>query len=271
MVWDYRSKPWSEIDLSGRHVDATVVFKGEGVPVPLLPSPKVCYWPDKLERMPGIEKVLAEYDKVFTPVFPCPLGMTWMPSGYDYQVHRNLGLIRDLGSIYVGTYNSAYKHEIVEELSPDVLRGNNWDASHNVQAIYGSELVQLLNRGKVLIDIHQSPDTGVNRKLFEMIPCGLTLVDEVPGIKEILGDDLAKMVCYNKTNGLEKVRFYSRMYDTDYPQWESIWLREQLAIERYEYTSLAKRLLIKIQELKEFDNEKDRSPLSPLPWSQASS
>lgn len=243
-TWDYRAYP--EVKKSPIKYDLTIVFKGETLVPSMFSGKKVCYWPDKLDRTPGIENILKGYDKVFCPMRPTPKGMIWLPTGFDPDTHKDLKMIRGIDSVYIGTNNSEYKFSMVRDIKPTEIYGNNWQWYPELQVklpVYDKALAVVCNRAKVIVDIHQAPDTGVNRKFFEMVACGLTIVDNVPGIQEILGTT-AGYVTYL---GAEDARSLIRSFVKD-PIWrEEVWRQEKQAILGHSYEEAAKKLLAEVR------------------------
>ena len=204
-----------------------------------LPRPTVNYYPDALERTPGIEDILRLYDGVFTSVRPTPDWMEWLPTGWDPSIHVDKGYrVRDWDTIYVGTRNSDYKERMIQGINPQALYGNGWDNS--IPPKYLHDLVDVLNRGKVLIDVHQSPHVGVNRKLFEMISCGLTIVDRVPGVMEILGEVFGLLVTY--TN-VDEARSLVDYFLRNPEEREKVWKKEKEKIQPYTYVNAASKVI----------------------------
>ena len=241
-VWDYRLDP--KPPPMCETPDLTLVMKGEIINPRDLPPYCFCYWPDALERTPGIENILQQYDRVFTPVRPTPEWMEWLPTGWDETIHQYLNLERSIGSLYIGTANSEYKMEMIKEIDPDVVCGNGW--SRDFEVFYGPqylrEFVYWANCAKVLINVHQSPEVGINRKLFELIACGFTTTDNVLGVAELLGPVLESAVTYppgNSTQAKEMVQYYLTHRD----EREGVWKLEREAILPYTYLMAAERIL----------------------------
>ncbi len=238
-IWDYRldSKPPPII----HYPDLVLVLKGESIDPRRLPSPRFCYWPDAFERDPGVEERLRGYDKVFTSNRPTPEWMIWLPTGWDPVIHRNLELKREVSSVYVGTANSEYKIKMISEIRPNHIRGNGWGRDISGPAIYLHELVSYLNQMRVLIDVHQSPRAGLNRKLFEMIACGFTLVDRVPGVEEILGLRLADQVSFRTPERARELIQYFLYHPSSGR--EDLWRREREQIAKHTYESAVEAVL----------------------------
>lgn len=239
-VWDYRLSLCPPYLTQSVHYDLALVLKGESVDPDMVKSfadKVVCYWPDKLERTPGIEKVLERYDNVFTPVRPTPDWMVWLPTGYDADIHRDLVTRRYLESVYIGTANSEYKELMVSGIRPSRVFGNGWGID---TPVYLHDFVYVANQYKVLIDIHQAPDCGVNRKFFELIPCGFTIVDDVPGVREILGEELAGKVVYHSVEDAKRMICYYCDHEIER---DELWIREKKAIQPYTYRNAVRAIL----------------------------
>lgn len=254
-IWDYRKCISCYSNFT--EVFSIIVFKGEIIePSWLGFSPKIVYWPDRFERTPGmLEKLVKGYDKVFSPVFPTPEGVEWMPSGWDDEIHVPPpgDKSKICSSIYVGTNNSDYKRETVEAFKPTMRAGNLWDSNDYgaMPPVYGKDLVKLLHGGKVLIDIHQDPSCGVNRKFFEMASCGFTIVDRVPGIEEILGKELASLVCYDPEWPAERKLLFLHSWIEENPKIrERAWQAERKAIQKYTYYNQARRMIQCLKEIR---------------------
>lgn len=255
-VWDYRLDEEPPPGPMARHPDTVLVMKGESLYMPkmhrLFPSARfICYWPDKFEREPGIlDRLLAGYDQVFSPVRPTPDRVTWLPTGWDPKIHAPaFGASRSFNydSVYVGTSNSQYKVDMVREITPSVVFGNDWWRKSPLEwglpavgmPIYGAALASCLNRARVAVDIHQSPETGVNRKFFEMMACTFTIVDDVPGVREILGEDLFAKVAYKTATQARDLIAYYRYRDTER---DELWQQERAAIAPYTYEAAVRRI-----------------------------
>jgi len=237
-VWDYRLD--KDPPPFAHYPEVTIVLKGENVDPRKLPRPAINYWPDALERTPGIEETLKLYDKAFGLVKPLSDWMEWIPTGWDPAIHKDLGLLKAMRTIYVGTANSKYKTDMIHRIKPDLVYGNGWRSSPEFGPRYLHDLTYVLNHAEVLIDVHQSPDTGPNRKLFEMIACGFTIVDRVPGVEEILGWGLTNQVGFKTP---EEARELIKYYLERPKEREKIWQLEREKIQEYTYEKVVKRIL----------------------------
>ena len=248
-IWDYR------LDVNPppflHYPEITLVLKGETIDPRKLPSPAINYWPDALERTPGIEKVLRYYNKVFTPVRPTPDWMEWLPSGWDPSIHVDLKMEKTADTAYIGTNNSEYKERMIREIRPNFIFGNRWEEVQSdligpgepdrflLPPVYLHDFVQTANKARVLIDIHQSPTVGLNRKLFEMVACGFTIVDRVPGVEEIF-PGFWNEISFDGPGPARRLIDYFQTHSEDR---EMLWELERKAIEPYTYDNCARRVL----------------------------
>ena len=249
-VWDYRREPGPP----PVKPDFTLVLKGEGIDPRTLRRPRVCYWPDALERTPGVQDVLQDYDRVYTPVRPTPPGMTWLPTGWDPAIHGCTGAPRDIPSLYIGTNNSPRKREFIMAIWPQVIAGNGWEEEaitirpgqpqYRLPPHYLHDFVALASRAKVAINIHQGP-AGLNRKLFELIPSAFTITDRVPGVEEVLGGDIAPHLGYDKVSFTtpEEGRALLDRWLADEKGREALWEKEKVRIAPYTYLNAARQIL----------------------------
>ena len=238
-VWDYRLQPGRyKIPTEyapGWQPNLVMVLKGESVDPTTLPHPRFCYWPDALERTPGIEQVLQQYDRVYTPVRPTPPRMVWLPTGWDPDIHRYTGASKDIDSLYIGTNNSDRKRHYLAAIKPQVVAGNGWGNIREPSITflpphYLHDFVSLTSRAKVAINIHQGP-VGLNRKLFECCACAFTITDRVPGVEEVLGD-ITEAVSFTTP---EEGKTLLEKWGKDDRGREEMWQKERERIAPYTY------------------------------------
>ena len=241
-LWDYRMNPYNKV--SG--FDLVIIFKGESIDPEILPRPRICYYPDDPNRIPGIENKLKLYDLVLTPVRPTPEGYEWLPTGWDESVHRDMGYKGDrYEAVYIGTNNSDRKSHWITKLAPDVVFGNGWGTIEPKHAIiiqppvYHHDLTQALNKAYIAIDIHHG-EVGVNRKLFEMIPCTFTLVDRVPGVEEIFGEVVTPLMSFRT---VKDARDMIKYYLKNESERKEVWKAQKEKIQPYTYKEAAKKVL----------------------------
>ena len=243
-VWDYRR----DLNPPPIHPGFPLLLKGAGIDPRTLRRPRVCYWPDALERTPGIQDVLQAYDRVYTPVRPTPPGMTWLPTGWDPTIHGCTGVPRDIPSLYIGTNNSERKREFVDTIWPNTVAGNGWETPAVVIKLghprsdlpphYLHDFVALASRARVAIDIHQGP-AGLNRKLFELIPSAFTITDRAPGVEEVLGD-IADQVSFTTP---EQGQALLERWLINTNGREALWEKEKVRIAPYTYLNAARKML----------------------------
>ncbi len=256
VLWDYRADLFPPDNVS---CDLAVVMKGDRhtlIPKEVAPI-RVCYWPDSFERgpddgdgqppanFPKPEELLETYDIVFTPIRPTPEGLVWLPGAWDEKVHvrHKLQPWQIYESIFVGTHTDR-KEAFLRDLRPQCIAGNGWDNSPGervLRALYLHDYVGLLSSYLLLINVHRD-NIGLNRSLFEMMACGFTITDRVPGVVEILGEELAEQVTFETPEeGRElKDRYLGK---TAAMAREVLWDLEKKAIENYTYVHLARSIV----------------------------
>jgi hypothetical protein len=203
----------------------------------------VSYWPDWFDREPGLlDRLLKAYDLVATPVRPTPAGCMWLPTGWDPQFHQRRPGASPIPSLAWGTYTER-KDLYLETIHPTCIMGNEWSRGWPDVAIlqprYGPALVAILSAAQVQINIHRD-NVGLNRRLFECCACGFTLTDIVPGVEEVLGQELTRLVGFHTPEeGLATMQHYLA-----HPEERgALWQREREAIQPYTYQAAAQRLL----------------------------
>jgi len=240
-VWDYRLQPnkrnFPECDLvlvnKGESIDPDI-FKPLGVPV-------VNWYPDQLSRFDVRDK-LKKYDKVYSINKPEPgyEWVEWLPGAYDEDVHRDVGIERKVDCMYIGTCNSSRKVDYIKTINPNLIFGNEWD-NFGIKAfppVYGTKFTWVANHAKILVNIHQA-EWGTNRKLFELIPCGFTLTDLVPGVEDIFGE-LADIIAFRTPEGgREMVKYY--LEDED--ERNKVWEMEKKIVKEYSYKNQIQKIL----------------------------
>lgn len=230
ILWDYRLSERPPADVQA---DFSLVLKGDDLDPAVLPGYKICYWPDDFDRTSGkARSLLGGYDKVLTMVRPTPDGMEWVPLGYDPLIHRAAGLSRHIPSLMVGTCTPR-KLEYARAIQPALIVGNGWDVLEGASGpAYLHEYVALMNRARVIVNVHRSGSVGITRRFFEHMACGFTITDDVPGVREVLGDWLSDRVCYSSPeNAREMVAYYEIHPD----EREDLWRLEMKVIQPYSY------------------------------------
>lgn len=231
-IWDYRLEP-NKKDLP--KCDLTIVNKGEGIDVDSLPGLKALWYPD----YPIPEKeVTSKYDKVFIAA-KVESEFQWLPGAYDYHVHLPLSVKKTVETLYIGSNTTERKRKFIEEIDPDIVVGNGWSGVRKSYCpMYGLSFSMVVNTAKIAIDIH-SVEVGVNRKLFELIPCVFTLVDRVTGVEEILGR-VADKVCFDTPEECNELIDY---YLDNEEERQLVWVAEKEAIFPYTYENQVEKIL----------------------------
>lgn len=234
-VWDYR---FSTSDPCVSDYDFLFAYKGDRRVAKYISSLKtsICYYPDAFERDPDAISLLQSYSKVFTTIRPAPQWMEWFPTGWDPDIHRTVEAAKVLSSVFVGT-STPRKQSFLDVMRPTAVFGNGW--GEGVKPVYLWEYQRVLSASSVLINVHRN-DIGLNSRLFEMMATGFTITDIVPGVREVLGDELTNRVGFTTPEqGRERLEYFlSHPEERD-----ELWYAERKAIRPYTYLECAKRVL----------------------------
>lgn len=241
--WDYRTSarpPAIEYDVA-------IGLKTPGELAKFMHSPKAVYWPDEFERTPGeLQNLLREYDLVATPVRPTPSGCMWLLTGWDEEFHLPNYAVgpegKDIPSLFIGTYTE-HKAGYLEVIRPSIVLGNDYPRgfpNYRDHTAYGREYVMILGHAQVLINLHRDAGIGLNRRMFEMIACGFTVFDDVPGVADVFGETLLQHVSFDSPEeGRDMVQHYLA-----HPQSrDTLWQQERAKILPYTYQKSCQKLL----------------------------
>lgn len=243
-LWDFRHEP----EPPAGQWDLGIVMKGENINPSNLRYRRWCYWPDAIARTPGLRGILETYayGRIFSCEIPLPAGWEFFPSGFDPCVHKNICpediKARPKDSLYIGTNNSKRKAEWLDIVKPQYIIGNGWISATGEKSVpaYLENFTDAANYFKVLIDIHAGP-TCVNRKFFEMIACGFTIVDYRPEVELILGKELTEKVSFHTPQ--EGKAMLDRWLNSSPLERHAVWVEEREAIEPYSYVNVLRRML----------------------------
>ncbi len=238
--WDYRL----QTEMPKVDADFSLVFKGESIDPNILPRPRVNVFPDWFGFFPpSVEQRIKQYDLVFHLVLENvkKTGGIWLPGAYDELIHRDLNLRRHIDTMYIGTANSDYKVNMIRSIAPQVIAGNNW-GTYRINARpahYLYDFVTLANQAKTLICAHRAPEDGITRKVFELVSCGFTIVDHVPGIEEIFPGIWDKFTFRTPEEAKELIQYYL----SHEAERNELWQKQKKAIEPYSYENCCLKML----------------------------
>ena len=159
----------------------------------------------------------------------------WLPTGWDPEIHCPRGVDKTIDTVFIGTATPR-KKLFLDAIEPRIF-GNGW--AKGIPAIYLDDYCKMLSAAKISINIHRD-EIGVNRRLFESIGCTFTLTDNVPGVEEVLGKDLARQVAFDTP---EQGRTMVMHYLSHQAEREKLWQAERLAIMPYTYDEAVKKVL----------------------------
>jgi hypothetical protein len=91
-------------------------------------------------------------------------------NGFAPQFHRPLGLARDIDVLHIGSMTDR-RQTILAELQRQGL-------SVAVASSFGEEFVELVNRAKVVLNVHAEEQLDTETRIFEVLGCGSFIVSE---------------------------------------------------------------------------------------------
>jgi len=146
-----------------------------------------------------------------------------MPFGCDPNIHRSLGRDKTFDLTFVGTYYPERARMLTNVLAKNLkVWGSYWNLpwvprrlrnSAMSSRSYGGNLVEILNRSKITINIHHRTDLNapgkINMRVFEAAACGtFQLTDNALGLGEFF-DIGREIICYESPEELvELVDYY---------------------------------------------------------------
>lgn len=189
---DYRKHRY---DLAGRvlgiegDIDAVLVQRGDGFPFEVLRAinrPKLFWASELVARRRDQDRLFASklFSRVFVRGAVCrdevirrgwvaPENVSYMLSACDPTLHmRDLSAQKDIDLLFVGS---------VTERRARLLRELSTFHSVRIERAYGTEMVKLFNRAKIVVNIHADEFPDTETRVFEALGCGVCLVTEKLG------------------------------------------------------------------------------------------
>lgn len=184
---DYRARRFRLVPALRRikSCNAVLLQRGDAFPLPViraLPKPRVLWASELVARCRDQDRLLRAglFDHVFLRTSACIDAVTsagWLRanqcsvllSAFDPTFHRPLGLDRDIDVLFVGGVTPRRARAL------DQLRRH---VSVHQSHVYGEDMVRLINRAKIVLNIHAEGALDVETRVFETLGCGALLVSE---------------------------------------------------------------------------------------------
>ncbi len=181
---DYRKERKS---LSQKFLELTSSFdvfflqRGDYFPLPLVAAIQGSrfFWATELVvRCPDQDQLLSsgQFDHIFVHSDSCrktvidngwqrPEAVSVLLNGFDPEVHRPLSLGKDIDILFVGNTSA---------------RRDRWLKKMSVAPVtaYQNEMVRLMNRAKIVLNIHAENQLDTETRVFEALGCGAFLITE---------------------------------------------------------------------------------------------
>lgn len=195
--------------------DATLVQRGDGFPItllPLLPSPRVFWASELVSRCRDQDRLLScgHFDHIFCRTPQCAQTITernWhsssntsvMLSGFDSAIHHPIDGVKDqIDVLFIGSLTKR-RVAILEYLGKHV----------SVQAIsaFGGEMVELIAKSKIVLNLHAADFLDTETRVYESLGCGAFLISERLS-QESPFDDSHLVQCDSTEELLRAIEYY---------------------------------------------------------------
>lgn len=127
-----------------------------------------------------------------------------LQSGFDPMVHRpSPEVVRDIDVLFVGSLTSR-RCEILERLS------TRWNV--RVEKVFGSPMVNLLHRAKIVLNIHAEDYKDVETRIYEVLGSGAFLLSEPLAVENpFASEDI--LIWDNEEELNEKIAYFLKHED----------------------------------------------------------
>lgn len=167
--------------------DGVLVQRGTGYNFPLailesIRRPKILLFTELISRNENQHYLLSSglFDHVFVRSVACRQQMIengWIEkdkislflSSFARQLHRPMDRPKDIDVLFIGSLTPRRKG-IVEELAKAV--------NIEIKTAFGSEMVDLFNRSKIVLNIHGDHQRDTETRVFEVLACKTFLITE---------------------------------------------------------------------------------------------
>lgn len=187
---DFKKHPYEIADMIMQCEDFDIVFlqRGDWFPLEVLKAinrPKVFWASELISRNVDQNRLLfsKQFEHIFVHSNLCNQFMkkrivrkkmdcttSVLLNGFDSKLHRKLDLEKDIDVLFVGGITDRRKKELNKLRSKvDITICEN---------VFGKEFVNLINRAKIVINIHAAKHLDTETRVFEVLGCGTFLLSE---------------------------------------------------------------------------------------------
>lgn len=188
MKLDFKKHPYEIANMIMQYEDFDIVFlqRGDWFPLQVLKAinrPKVFWASELISRNVDQNRLLFsnQFDHIFVHSNLCNQFMkknlkkmncttSVLLNGFDSKLHRKLDLEKDIDVLFVGGITDRRKKELNKlKLKVDITICEN---------VFGKEFVNLINRAKIVVNIHSAKHLDTETRVFEVLGCGTFLLSE---------------------------------------------------------------------------------------------
>lgn len=252
---DYRANKYNLASKFLEVSDFDVLFlqRGDGFPLSLLRAvqrPKFFFASEMVERCRDQDRLFKAniFDHIFVHTSRCKQLLkeyNWVEedkvsvllNGFDESVHYPMNNVKkDIDVLFIGNITERRK-EYLKYLSEKI----NIYEGH----AFGKEMVQLVNRAKIVINIHAEDFLDIETRVFEVLGCKTLLLTEPLAQDNPFEKGKHYVECLNKSDMIKKIKYYLKneieantIADAGYKE----------AIKKHTYLNRAEEIVIKFKK-----------------------
>ena len=128
-----------------------------------------------------------------------PEGVSCLLNGYDEQLHKRLNRHKDIDVLFVGSVTER-RRKVLEKLGRKV----------NITVrtrVFGKDFVELINKSKIVLNIHASKRLDTETRIFEVLGSGAFLISETLSEENPFVPGEHYVEC-DINNFADKIRYY---------------------------------------------------------------
>jgi hypothetical protein len=210
----YRDVIYSKI-IEAPKCDVFFLQRGDNFPLSIINSlqiPKLFWASELVSRRRDQDRLFkfGNFDHIFLRTTECIntiVGKGWVKretcsillSGFDQSIFKpNFETHKDIDVLFVGSLTKRRKEWL------DII-----DKYHNLQikTAFGKDMVDLINRSKIILNIHAEDFLDTETRVFEVLGCGGFLLSETLSPDNPFSDE--ELIQFETLdNGLEKISHY---------------------------------------------------------------
>lgn len=196
--------------------DYLFLQRGDYFPIELLRAvrrPKFFWASELVSRNRDQDRLLncGLFDHVFVRTNECKNALVekgWLSpgrisillSGFDSKIHYPLPVEKDIDVLFIGNMLKRRKEWT------DEIRKNC--SLHTAVGIYGDEMVKLINRAKIVLNIHSEEFPDTETRVFEVLGCRRFLLTEKLSVENPFIDRKHLVECTDLGDMIRQIQYY---------------------------------------------------------------